>query len=98
MVSCVSYYADPDDYNYQEHQTKALSAGGFQAMADIMSLPGIHSQDAQGQQYRLVMLQAVCMIGTAFHFSPWQLDSSMLDSLISLVCKLVEGEQLVKWR
>ncbi len=60
-------------------------------MACLLSLPSFAAEELQGQAHRSVMLQALCMVATAFQLSPMALPAQLTTELVGLVCALVEG-------
>ena len=76
-----------------QHQAKALEAGGFAAISLVLQPEELSAATAAGQMVRELLLQGLCLAGLAFAFSPMALPGALLSDILELLGALLQGNQ-----
>ena len=76
----------------EEMQSRAFTAGGFGAMAACLRQQQALVSAAFGGVHRRLLLEAVCLMSTAFDLGPSRLGGDTFGQLLGLIKAIVAGE------
>jgi len=85
-----------DEPSHEEHLAVAMQSGGFEAFSALLSLPGLGPTTHPGLLCRRLLLQALCLVNSAFDLDPMRLEGGMLHQLVDAVCCILEGAWLFR--
>ena len=68
-----------------------MQSGGFDAFVELLSAPGLGPASHAGVLCRRLLLQALCLVNSAFDLDPARLDGAVLHALVEAARALVAG-------
>ncbi|GAX74714.1 hypothetical protein CEUSTIGMA_g2162.t1 [Chlamydomonas eustigma] len=92
IIKLVEPYDDLGESCVEEFQERAFLCGGFTAISDSLNTQSASLSTALGFLHRRLVLDAVCVMSTAFDLGPTQLTSGVLSQLFELLSTILAGD------